>query len=94
MFTGPKGEAIKPTPGQPIRMIARKCTMPGLINMLTFAGSGPGLDKTGLAGEYDFELSWDADAGPDLTTALREQLGLRMDSARVPATTFVVDSAQ
>jgi uncharacterized protein (TIGR03435 family) len=45
-------------------------------------------------GEYHFTLSWDEGAGPNLSTALREQLGLRLDTTRVPVSTFVVDSAQ
>jgi uncharacterized protein (TIGR03435 family) len=95
VFKGPKGEELfKPGPGQPISMTARKCSITMLVNFLTLTGNGPGLDKTGLTGEYDFTLSWDQNAGPDLSTALREQLGLRIDAAKVPATTFVVDSAQ
>jgi len=95
-FTGPKGEqAPKPFPGQPISMTARKCSMSMLINLLSaIGGHGPGTDKTGLGGEYDFHLSWDEDAGPALSTALREQLGLRLDTEKVPASTFIVDSAQ
>jgi len=94
-FRGPKGEELlKPYRGAPVAMTARKCSISALMNVLTQLGSGLGLDKTGLTGEYDFTLSWDEKAGPDLSTALREQLGLRIDSARVPTTTFVVDSAQ
>jgi uncharacterized protein (TIGR03435 family) len=92
IFKGPNGEQIKPPPGQ-AAMTARKYTIPQLINILTLTGNGPGLDKTGLTGEYDFTLSWDENAGPDISTALREQLGLRMEPAKVPSSTFVVDSA-
>jgi uncharacterized protein (TIGR03435 family) len=60
----------------------------------TFGGQGPGIDKTGLEGVYDFTLSWDDDAGPTLPVALREQLGLRMDPQKVPVSYFVIDSAQ
>ena len=94
-FNGPKGEIFfKPVPGQPVVMKARKYSIPMLINMLSAMGNGPGLDKTDLTGEYDFTLSWDEDKGPDLSTALREQLGLRMDRAKLPVSTLVVDSAQ
>jgi uncharacterized protein (TIGR03435 family) len=95
LFKGPKGEAqIKPGPGQPISMTARKCSIAMLINVLSLTGNGQGLDKTGLTGEYDFTLAWDENAGPDLSTALREQLGLRIDTAKVPVSILVVDSAQ
>jgi uncharacterized protein (TIGR03435 family) len=95
-FTGPDGKAVlKPFPGQPISITARKVsisTLPGLLRALN--GLGPVVDRTGLAGEYDFTLSWDEQNGPDLSTALREQLGLRMEAEKVPVSIFVVDSAQ
>ena len=95
-FTGPGNEQLlKPVPGQPTSMTARKSPISLLINLLSaIGGHGPGIDKTGLSGEYDFHLSWDESAGPALPTALREQLGLRLDAAKVPVSTFVVDSAQ
>ena len=95
-FIGAKGEPVgKPGSGQPLTMMALKCPIAELVTVLTFIGShGPGVDKTGLTGEYDFKLSWDDDAGPVLSTALREQLGLRMESEKVPVSVFVVDSAQ
>jgi uncharacterized protein (TIGR03435 family) len=95
-FTSPGNEQLlKPLPGQPTSMTARKCSMSMLINLLSaIGGHGPGMDKTGLSGEYDFHLSWDEAAGPALPTALREQLGLRLDAVKVPVSTFIVDSAQ
>jgi bla regulator protein blaR1 len=71
------------------------------------------VDKTGLAGNYDFDVTFTPDQipqlpgggappgapplppidpnGPSLTTALQEQLGLKLDSTRGPATLFVID---
>lgn len=94
-FTGPKGEPVfKPGQGQPISMKAQKIPLETLLTLLTAVGGhGPGVDKTGLTGEFDFQLSWDDDAGPALSTALREQLGLRMEPGKVPVSIFVVDSA-
>jgi len=91
----PTGKSIvKHGPGQPISMTAIKCPVPQLVSLLSAVGGhGPGVDRTGLTGEYDFTLSWDDDAGPALSTALRDQLGLRMESAKVPVSTFLVDSA-
>jgi hypothetical protein len=81
--------------GRPISLRARAFSMAMLVSLLSrVAERGPGIDKTGLEGVYDFTLSWDEDAGPSLTTALREQLGLRMESQKVPVSFFVVDSAQ
>jgi uncharacterized protein (TIGR03435 family) len=55
------------------------------------------LDRTGLTGSYDFTLDWAPDQAPDssapsLVTALREQLGLRLESHRSPVEVLVIDS--
>jgi uncharacterized protein (TIGR03435 family) len=89
---GPNG---KPGRGQPRTIRGRALTMPKLVDLLTTLGEhGPGVDKTGLAGVYDFTLNWDEDAGPTLDVALREQLGLRMEAQKVPVSYFVIDSAR
>jgi uncharacterized protein (TIGR03435 family) len=89
-----KGE-VKPAPGQPVSLRARRYSMAMLVRFLSaFGGQGPGIDETGLDGVYDFNLSWDDDAGPTLPTALRQQLGLRMEPQKVQVSTFVIDSAQ
>ena len=87
------GEQLKPAPGQPINLTARKFTMARLAMELTFTGT-PVVDKTGLDGEYDFTLSWDENQGPVLTTAVQEQLGLKLEPQKVPVSMFVIDSAQ
>ena len=55
------------------------------------------LDKTGLSDSYDFTLDWAPEQAPDssvpsLVTALQEQLGLRIESARSPVEVLVIDS--
>ena len=85
----------KPVPGQPTTFNARRFSMQRLVDLLsTFGGRGPGIDKTGLQGVYDFTLMYDDDAGPTLDVALREQLGLRLEPQKVPVAYFVIDSAQ
>jgi uncharacterized protein (TIGR03435 family) len=54
----------------------------------------PVVDKTGLTGAYDFTLSWDETNGPQLSTALQQQLGLKFESEKVPVSFLVIDSAQ
>jgi uncharacterized protein (TIGR03435 family) len=55
------------------------------------------LDKTELEGAYDWVLEWSLDSAPDSTepslfTALREQLGLRLNAQRGPMEMLVIDS--
>jgi uncharacterized protein (TIGR03435 family) len=96
IFTAAQGETVlKPSSGSAITLTARKYSMAMLVNLLTGIGkSGAGVDKTSLDGEYDFTLAWDSDAGPALSTALRQQLGLQMKAEKVPTSTFVVDAAE
>jgi uncharacterized protein (TIGR03435 family) len=63
--------------------------------------SEPVVDRTGLTGAFDAHLSWaaddrlqvsgDASAAPTLVTALREQLGLRLERTTVPVEVLVID---
>jgi uncharacterized protein (TIGR03435 family) len=74
--------------------------MSSLTNLLTDRIHRTVNDKTGLAGNYDFALIWaksdtseeQADLGPTIFTALQEQLGLKLEAARGPVVTIVVDS--
>ena len=74
----------------------------GLIRTLEAALQRRVVDKTGLTGNYDIELSYidetlfrkgvGTEEGPSLRTALQEQLGMRLESARGPVQVLVVDS--
>jgi len=62
------------------------------------------VDKTGLAGNYNFQLSWSPDdagppspdvaAPPDIFTALEEQLGLKLQPGKEEMDTFVIDHVE
>jgi uncharacterized protein (TIGR03435 family) len=57
------------------------------------------VDKTGLNGAYDFTLEWDPEQSaestrPSIFTALREQLGLRLESEKDPMEMLVIDNAE
>jgi bla regulator protein blaR1 len=75
-----------------------------LASILSNMTQRPVLDRTGLIGRYDFTLRWRPEQGdvptpepadqPSLFTALKEQLGLRLDSARGPLDVIVIDRAE
>ena len=89
------------------RMTGTGQSMEALVNALGgFGLSRMVLDRTGLKGQFDFELRWTPDnlragAGqaqandaPSIFAALQEQLGLRLDSQRGPVEFLVVDSIE
>lgn len=88
--------------GYPMSDIAR--------NLSAFVGGRPVVDRTGLTGIYDFELTWTPDQlppappgqtlppadpnGPSLFTAVQEQLGLRLQATTGPVEVLVIDNAE
>jgi uncharacterized protein (TIGR03435 family) len=57
------------------------------------------IDRTGLSGLFDFELTYGRglststdDPRPDIFTAVRQQLGLRLEAGRAPFEVGVIDS--
>uniref|UniRef100_Q01YC9 TIGR03435 family protein n=1 Tax=Solibacter usitatus (strain Ellin6076) TaxID=234267 RepID=Q01YC9_SOLUE len=94
-FVGPNGEELPKPMGHAIKVNARKFSVSALKDLIAFAGNlGPGVDRTGLTGLYDFTLSWNEEEGPSLASALRDQLGLQLRSEKLPVARFVLDSAQ
>ena len=67
-----------------------------LANRLSSLVGRQTVDRTGLTGTFDFDLTWAADAvpdsvGPSIFTAVQEQLGLKLESTRGPIDVLVVD---
>ena len=64
----------------------------------------PVLDRTGLTGTFDIDVTYTPDNpvvdtsnapnAPSLITALREQLGLRLESMRAPVEVLVIDRVE
>jgi uncharacterized protein (TIGR03435 family) len=78
-------------------MTGHNATVAGLIQTLAWDLDRPIVDKTGLKGNYDFKLEWSPDendpSGISLFTAIKEQLGLRLDSAKGPVNVLVIEHA-
>jgi len=88
-----------------IDMNATGITMADLSRSLAGNVGRPVLDKTGLTGQYDLQMTWApappaaqendaAPTGPSIFTALQEQLGLRLVSAKGPVQVLVIDSVE
>ena len=55
------------------------------------------VDETGLKGEYEFNLRWSPSrdgSGPALTTALEEQLGLKLEPRKKMVETIVIEHVE
>ncbi|MEO8028773.1 MAG: TIGR03435 family protein [Bryobacteraceae bacterium] len=78
-------------------------TIAQLIEAVSFSLERPIIDQTRLTGRYKIKLEWNDEPGPggatddpapSLFTALRDQLGLRLESRKGPVEILVVDQAQ
>jgi uncharacterized protein (TIGR03435 family) len=73
-------------------------TMTMIAEELSLIAGRVVVDKTNLAGRYDFKLEWSADdapaadnSAPSLFTAIQEQLGLKLEPAKEPVPVLVID---
>jgi uncharacterized protein (TIGR03435 family) len=120
LLIGKNGPKLQPAPesdnsGISLNSTAVRTTMKGThVTMERLAANlgdrigRPVVDKTGLSGKFDFELSWVADltlatgtldpgadvSGPSIFTALQEQLGLRLNSQQGPIEMLLIDHAE
>ena len=66
-----------------------------LVNILSTETGRTVIDKTGLQGLYDMQMEWTPDSPRiPLTTAMEEELGLRLQAATGPVEVLVIDSVQ
>jgi uncharacterized protein (TIGR03435 family) len=97
--------ALRPGLGQ---LTGHAITMEQVANALAGSTGRPVIDRTGLTGTFDVQLRWAADPpaatingvpapatdGPSLFTAVREQLGLKLEATRAEVPVLVIDEAQ
>jgi uncharacterized protein (TIGR03435 family) len=82
------------TTATPGRLTGGSITMSQLAQTLSRYTRRMVLDHTALAGGFDYDLEFDADpAGTSILTALRQQLGLRLEARRAPVDVLVIDAA-
>lgn len=95
---------------QHITLPARNATMRDFVSLLQRAVlDRPVVDKTGLEGRFDFDLTWAPDEtqfggevpvapqdaqAPPLFRAIQDQLGLRLVATRGPVEALVVDKVE
>jgi uncharacterized protein (TIGR03435 family) len=93
-----------------VRMLGQNASMAELASVFQQGAlDRPVVDKTGLAGRFDFDLEWTPEesqfngAGlrgtaestqPELFTAIQQQLGLRLEATRGPIETLVIDHVE
>jgi uncharacterized protein (TIGR03435 family) len=78
-------------------------TIAGLATFLSNRSGRPVVDKTGLTGNWDYNLEFasgaaaanspdnPSDPSPELVTAVREELGLKLESKKGPIEILVID---
>jgi len=106
LVVGKNGPKLKPASGGANRMVfgpaghltAQNVTMPMLAEALAGKIGRPVLDSTSLPGFFDFTLDFAPDDrpndnAPSLSTAVQEQLGLRLEPAKGAIEVLVVDHA-
>ena len=91
------------------RMQGGGIAMPELVRMLSLMLGRSVIDKTGFGGRFDLQLDFVADEttpampppppgsdmpGPSISQALRQQLGLQLESTKGPVEVIVVDHAE
>jgi uncharacterized protein (TIGR03435 family) len=88
------------------KLTAKHTSMGKLAEILSRQMGRPVVDETHVAGGFDFTLEWSndrqqraaaesgANEGPSIFTALPEQLGLKLETRKVPVEILVVDRAE
>ncbi len=82
-------------------LIGKGSSMEQLINQLTGRMRAPIRDRTGLTGTFDYNVMFvlnptqaDASSAPMITTAIQEELGLKLEKSKIAAKVLVIDHAE
>src|SRR5262249_3290113 len=88
----------------PYHIVGRKVSMAKLASYLSLMLRTPVTDETELSGTFNFELIWgsrpDSDRPPvtaepsEVSAALQEQLGLRLERAKLRIDVLAVDHCE
>jgi uncharacterized protein (TIGR03435 family) len=86
-------------PGVLYAHVGQNASMAQLCEALWDQLHAPVLDRTGVTGNWDFRVEYAvegaaAEAGPSIFTAVQSQLGLRLEAAKGPLETLVIDHAE
>jgi uncharacterized protein (TIGR03435 family) len=85
-----------------LRIISNRMPMSRVATLLSRYMRACVVDQTGLKGPFEVNLVWtpddrpvpDEERGPSVFTAVREQLGLRLESHKGPMEVLIVDHAE
>jgi uncharacterized protein (TIGR03435 family) len=99
---GVRRQMMSGAPERKDRIEALQISMPELVRILSDDVGRTVIDKTGFKGTFDLHMEFTPDealtngsgSGPSLFTALTDQLGLRMVSAKAPVEMLVIEDAQ
>jgi uncharacterized protein (TIGR03435 family) len=92
------------------KMRARNVPIETLVTLLSSQLDRVVVDRTGLTGNFDWQLEWSPEAsragippettatadstGPSIFTAIQEQLGLRLEGTKAPANALTIDAVE
>ncbi|MGD0869590.1 MAG: TIGR03435 family protein [Bryobacteraceae bacterium] len=79
-------------------LAGKKATLALIAENLGREVGRPVLDRTGIQGEFDFQVDYAIDdnpeSGPSIFAAIQEQLGLKLEATKGPVETLVIEHAE
>ena len=88
-------------PGEQMRFLGRAATITEVAGMIGSAMQAPVRDRTGLTGTFDIDFPFSmndtqlqASGAPFLTTAIQDELGLRLEKNKTTLNVLVIDHVE